>query len=63
MSRERNIIFFLKWKNSLIAYQGLLYGKNTFLVEVTFKFTGLNEKSIYCFHILSKDFFLHVSMS
>ena len=31
--------------------------KNTFLVEVTFMFTSLNEKSIYRFHILSEDFF------
>ena len=31
------ILFFLQIKNSLITYQVLLYGKNSFVAEVTFK--------------------------
>ena len=33
----KNETYFLQIKNSLIAHQGLLYDKNSFVVEVTFK--------------------------
>ena len=36
MSQEQNIIK-KKKKNASITHQGLLYGKNSFVVEVTFK--------------------------
>ena len=34
---KKNFFFFSNKKKSLITYQGLLYAKNTFVVEVTFK--------------------------
>ena len=34
----QNESFFLQIKKSLITHQGLNYGKNTFVAEVTFKF-------------------------
>ena len=34
---NKNIIFFSNKKDSLITHQGLLYGKDSFVTEVTFK--------------------------
>ena len=33
---ENETLVFLQIKNSLITHQELLYGKNTFVIEVTF---------------------------
>ena len=49
---ENKTIFFLQIKNSLITYQGLLYGKKTFAVELTFK-TKVGEWKI-CLEIVLK---------
>ena len=41
-----NKTFLFQIKNSLIAHQGLLYGKNTFVVEVTFQLSNdINRKN------------------
>ena len=34
---ENETLLFLQIKNLLIAHQGLIYGKNCFVAEVTFK--------------------------
>ena len=39
-----NKTFFLQIKNSLITYQGLLYGKYCFVGEVTFKYLLLRVR-------------------
>ena len=33
---DNETLFFLQIKNPLIAHQGLLYGRNSFVAEVTF---------------------------
>ena len=37
---ENKTLFFLQIKNSLITHQGLFYGKNSFVVEVSLKRTN-----------------------
>ena len=37
LENKKKLFFFSNKKKSLITYQGLLYAKNTFVVEVTFK--------------------------
>ena len=40
---ENKTLFLLQIKNSLITHQGLLYGKNRFLVELIFNFEHISH--------------------
>ena len=40
---ENKTLFLLQIKNSLITHQGLLYGKNIFLVELIFNFEHISH--------------------
>ena len=47
---ENETLSFLQIKKSLITHEGLLYGKNTFVAEVTFKkltFYGIEIPETY----------------